>query len=64
MNKEQLQMLLMAKPDLFDGLKHHDQFMDWYPGNMHVINAFGRYAHQLQKSGRRDYYSCLSLIHI
>ena len=56
-------LLINNNPDLFKGLmdKHLQKFLEWLPDNIHVLNAFGKYAIQLKESKRRDYYSAYAI---
>ena len=50
-------------PTIFDGLKQKvvDDFQNWYPHNMHVINAFEKEAVFLRVNGKREKYSCYTI---
>lgn len=50
-------------PTIFDGLKQKvvENFIKWYPHNMHVINAFEKEAVFLRVHGKRDRYSCYTI---
>jgi len=58
-----VQILIANNPDLFKGLMkcHLDKFLEWLPNNIHVVEAFGKYAVQLKDSGRREYYSVYAI---
>ena len=47
---QQIANLLVFYPEIFDEVKprYRKQFMEWWPTNMHVIEAFERYAIQLK----------------
>ncbi len=45
--------LIQANREAFDGLEptYFNDFIDWLPNNMHVVNAYGRNALFLKKNG-------------
>ena len=61
---QQIANLLVFYPEIFDEVKprYRKQFMEWWPTNMHVIEAFERYAIQLRRSGKREYYSIKAIL--
>ena len=56
--------MLMFYPEVFDDIvpRYRKQFMEWWPTNMHVIEAFEKYAIQLKRSGKREYYSIKAIL--
>lgn len=61
---QQIANLLVFYPEIFDDIvpRYRKQFMEWWPTNMHVIEAFERYAIQLRRSGKREYYSIKAIL--
>ena len=61
---QQVANMLMFYPEVFDDIvpRYRKQFMEWWPTNMHVIEAFERYAIQLRRSGKREYYSIKAIL--
>jgi hypothetical protein len=61
---QQVANLLMFYPEVFDDIvpRYRKQFMEWWPTNMHVIEAFEKYAIQLKRSGKREYYSIKAIL--
>ncbi len=61
---QQVARLLSFEPEILDEVKprHRKKFMEWWPTNMHVIEAFERYAIQLRRSGKREYYSIKAIL--
>ena len=61
---QQVARLLSFEPEILDEVKprYRKQFMEWWPTNMHVIEAFERYAIQLRRSGKREYYSIKAIL--
>ena len=55
--------LFHERPDLLAGLlpKVQEDFMAWLPANTHVVSAFLRYARELKRTGKRDYYSAYAI---
>ena len=55
--------LVTDHPEIFDGLKakHKESFLKWLPDNIHIVDAFGKYALQLREKGNRDYYSAYAI---
>ena len=60
----QVANMLMFYPEVFDDIvpRYRKQFMEWWPTNMHVIEAFEKYAIQLKRSGKREYYSIKAIL--
>ena len=61
---QQVATLLLFNPEVLDDIvpKYRKQFMEWWPINMHVIEAFEKYALQLKRSGKREYYSIKAIL--
>ena len=61
---QQVARLLIFEPEILDEVKprYRKQFMEWWPTNMHVIEAFEKYALQLRRSGKREYYSIKAIL--
>ena len=61
---QQVANMLMFYPEVFDDIvpRYRKQFMEWWPTNMHVIEAFEKYAIQLKRSGKREYYSIKAIL--
>ena len=61
---QQVANLLMFYPEVLDDIvpRYRKQFMEWWPTNMHVIEAFEKYAIQLKRSGKREYYSIKAIL--
>ena len=61
---QQVANLLMFYPEVFDDIvpRYRKQFMEWWPTNMHVIEAFERYAIELKRNGNREYYSIKAIL--
>lgn len=61
---QQVATLLLFHPEVLDDIvpKYRKQFMEWWPINMHVIEAFEKYALQLKRSGQREYYSIKAIL--
>jgi hypothetical protein len=62
-NIEDIENTIRLYPTIFDGLnvKTIEKFIDWYPSNMHVINAFEREAVFLKLNGKRERYSAYTI---
>ena len=58
-----IETLIESNPDIFEGLNntHREAFMRWLPDNIHVVNAFGKYALELKETGNREYYSAYAI---
>ena len=58
-----IEIILDEHPEIFDGLKDGviEKFRDWYPSNIHVINAFEKEAFYLLTRGRRERYSIYTI---
>ena len=61
---QQVANMLMFYPEVFDDIvpRYRKQFMEWWPTNMHVIEAFERYAIELKRNGNREYYSIKAIL--
>ena len=61
---QMITQLLADEPDFLDEVKYHyrKQFLEWSPENMHVIEAFERYALELKHTGKREYYSIKAIL--
>ena len=61
---QQIANLLVFYPEIFDDIvpRYRKQFMEWWPTNMHVIEAFERYAIELKRNGNREYYSIKAIL--
>jgi hypothetical protein len=60
----QVASLLTNEPEILDEVKYRyrKQFIEWFPLNMHVIEAFERYAIELKRNGNREYYSIKAIL--
>ena len=60
---DDIERIFNEYPETFDGLKDEviEKFRDWYPSNIHVINAFEKEAFYLLTRGRRDRYSIYTI---
>jgi hypothetical protein len=61
---QQIANLLMFYPEVLDDIvpRYRKQFIEWWPTNMHVIEAFERYAIELKRNGNREYYSIKAIL--
>ena len=61
---QMITQLLLDEPDFLDEVKYHYRkaFIEWFPENMHVIEAFERYALELKRTGNREYYSTRAIL--
>ena len=62
-NIEDIENTIRLYPTIFEGLKVTtiEKFIDWYPSNIHVINAFEREAVFLKLNGKRERYSAYTI---
>ena len=60
---EEIERELRMKPEILHGLRYKiiNKFKDWYPDNMHIVNAFTDCADLLRVEGRREYYSARAI---
>ena len=60
---DDIEIIFNEYPETFDGLKDGviEKFRDWYPSNIHVINAFEKEAFYLLNRGRRERYSIYTI---
>ena len=60
---DDIERIFNEYPETFDGLKEGviEKFRDWYPSNMHVIDAFEKEAFYLLTRGRRERYSIYTI---
>ena len=60
---EEIEKELRMKPETLHGLRWGivKKFKDWYPENMHIVNAFSDCADLLRIDGRREYYSARAI---
>ena len=58
-----IERVIQQHPEVFNGLKHRvkKDFEEWYPDNMHVIEAFEKEALYLKKYGKRERYSVYTI---
>jgi len=61
---QQIAHLITFEPEILDEVKYRyrKDFIAWFPLNMHVIEAFERYAIELKRNGKREYYSIKALL--
>ena len=61
---QQVAHLIMFESEILDEVKYRyrKQFIEWFPLNMHVIEAFERYAIELKRNGNREYYSIKAIL--
>jgi hypothetical protein len=61
---QMITQLLADEPNFLDEVKylHRKAFIEWFPENMHVIEAFERYALELKHTGKREYYSIKAIL--
>jgi len=61
---QMITQLLADEPNFLDEVKYHHRkaFIEWFPENMHVIEAFERYALELKHTGKREYYSIKAIL--
>ena len=61
---QQVAHLITFEPEILDEVKYRyrKDFIAWFPLNMHVIEAFERYAIQLKRNGNREYYSIKAIL--
>tara|TARA_R100000808_G_C2143551_1_gene151321 strand:+ start:173 stop:574 length:402 start_codon:yes stop_codon:yes gene_type:complete len=61
---QQVAHLITFEPEILDEVKYRyrKQFIEWFPLNMHVIEAFERYAIELKRNGNREYYSIKAIL--
>ena len=54
----------MFESEILDEVKYRyrKDFIAWFPLNMHVIEAFERYAIELKRNGNREYYSIKAIL--
>ena len=59
----ELKQVMDNDPLLFDGLTEEREvrFKEWLPNNMHIYNAFIKYARELKWRNNRDYYSARAI---
>ena len=58
-----LKRVIRMNPDQFRPLKKNRWFITWLKDNMHIYEAFHKYAIDLRVNGCRKYYSARSIIH-
>jgi len=53
---QQVAHLITFEPEILDEVKYRyrKDFIAWFPLNMHVIEAFERYAIELKRNGNRE----------
>jgi len=58
-----LKQVMDNDPLLFNGLTEEREvkFKEWLPENMHIYNAFIKYARELKWRNNRDYYSARAI---
>ena len=61
---QQVAHLITFEPEILDEVKYRyrKDFIAWFPLNMHVIEAFERYAIELKRNGNREYYSIQAIL--
>jgi len=61
---QQVAHLITFEPEILDEVKYRNrkQFIEWFPLNMHVIEAFERYAIELKRNGNREYYGIKAIL--
>ena len=61
---QQVAQLITFEPEILDEVKYRyrKDFIAWFPLNMHVIEAFERYAIELKRNGNREYYSIKAIL--
>ena len=61
---QQVAHLITFEPEILDEVKYRyrKDFIEWFPLNMHVIEAFERYAIELKRNGNREYYSIKAIL--
>ena len=61
---QQVAHLITFEPEILDKVKYRyrKDFIEWFPLNMHVIEAFERYAIELKRNGNREYYSIKAIL--
>ena len=61
---QQVAHLNTFEPEILDKVKYRyrKDFIEWFPLNMHVIEAFERYAIELKRNGNREYYSIKAIL--
>ena len=61
---QQVAHLITFEPEILDEVKYRyrKDFIAWFPLNMHVIEAFERYAIELKRHGNREYYSIKAIL--
>ena len=61
---QQIAHLITFEPEILDEVKYRyrKDFIAWFPLNMHVIEAFERYAIELKRNGNREYYSIKAIL--
>ena len=61
---QQVAHLITFEPEILDEVKYRyrQDFIAWFPLNMHVIEAFERYAIELKRNGNREYYSIKAIL--
>ena len=61
---QQVAHLIIFEPEILDEVKYRyrKDFIAWFPLNMHVIEAFERYAIELKRNGNREYYSIKAIL--
>jgi len=61
---QQVAHLITFEPEILDEVKYRyrKDFIEWFPMNMHVIEAFERYAIELKRNGNREYYSIKAIL--
>ncbi len=61
---QQVAHLITFEPEILDEVKYRyrKDFIAWFPLNMHVIEAFERYAIELKRNGNREYYSIKAIL--
>ena len=61
---QQVAHLITFEPEILDKVKYRyrKDFIEWFPMNMHVIEAFERYAIELKRNGNREYYSIKAIL--
>lgn len=60
---ERIDKALSEFPDMLHDIKPNirKKFRDWYPENMHMVNAFIEVADLLRVEGKREYYSARAI---
>jgi len=61
---QQVAHVITFEPEILDEVKYRyrKDFIAWFPLNMHVIEAFERYAIELKRNGNREYYSIKAIL--